>query len=212
MKLNNNIFYILLITIGILGLLVGLHHKKEPYKTRNNLSPIILGGKRILAKENFENPTPVKDLQNSIDSAKQNELEEPDPITTTSTPVSLEEEIEDNEQGLTNLMKHLDTMEAKCTVYEANERDKIQKETDYLKEKYKDQLNIENEKIEQLKDLVNYYRKRYYKKLNINNQCRVKIQSKLDDDTDFIKDLGETAQDNQLKLNINAEELLAKLQ
>ena len=31
MKLNNNLFYILLITIGILGLLVGLHKKRENY-------------------------------------------------------------------------------------------------------------------------------------------------------------------------------------
>ena len=67
-------------------------------------------------------------------------------------------------------------MEEKCRDYETKERDKIDKERQYLKEKYREQLEIENDKIEQLKDLVNYYRKRYYKKLNINNECRKKYK------------------------------------
>ena len=66
-------------------------------------------------------------------------------------------------------------MEQKCKEYEENERTKLDNERRYLKEKYREQLEIENDKIEQLKDLVNY-RRRYYKKLKINNDCRKKYR------------------------------------
>lgn len=216
MKLNNNLFYILLITIGILGLLVGLHKKRENYNIRNSLSPIISGGKRILAKEHFESPssrvaTAVAAAAAAEKEEEEKEAAEAEKITQSKPEVILDENIEDNEQHLTDLMQHLDLMENKCSDYEKKEREKIKTETEYLKEKYKEQLEIENEKIEQLKDLVNYYRKRYYKKLKINNKCRGELQSKLDDDTEFVKDLGDLVQDNQIKLNVDGKQLLDKL-
>jgi len=201
MKLNNNLLYMLLITIGILGLLVGLHKKKENYNIKNSLTPIIQGGKRILSKEHFQT------YGERAAAAKEKEEKE-----TTSKPVASEEESQDNDENLTELMDHLDHMEKKCTEYENREKEKINQETEDLQTKYKAQLEIENDKIEQLKDLVNYYRKRYYKKLKINNKCRSEMQSKLDNDTEFIKDLKDKAQDNQIKLNVNAKELLEKIQ
>lgn len=212
MKSNNNLFCGLLIFLFSLGIcLLCAKNKLKKFSVikrlnaSSNLNNIINNNESILVRENFENSL------NKLDSALNNlnskeESEEKQAVS--SNNVSFQE---DTDANIDDLLEQLDTMEEKCRVYETNEREKLDKERQYLKEKYREQLEIENDKIEQLKDLVNYYRKRYYKKLKINNDCRKKIQGRLDEDTDFIKDIGELAEDHQPKLNVNRQNLINEI-
>jgi hypothetical protein len=209
MKSNNNLFCGLLIFLFILSvcLLCAKNKLKQVYNSNtnsNDLRNAINNNENILIMENFQNS--LNSFDNAIESLETEN--HPEKETVTASNVNFQQ---GEDADIEDLLDQLDTMEEKCRVYETNEREKLDKEHAYLKQKYREQLEIENDKIEQLKDLVNYYRKRYYKKLKINNDCRKKIQGRLDEDTDFIKDIGGLAEDHQPKFNINKKELIDKI-
>jgi hypothetical protein len=212
MKSNNKLFCGLLVLLLLTSVcLVCVKNKFKRIQSSNNntntLENSIKANETILVKENFQNSLNQLDVDTSkLSSESEKNKEEEQSVSGNNVSYQLDEDA-----NIDDLLEQLDTMEDKCKEYEDKERTKLDKERQYLKEKYREQLEIENDKIEQLKDLVNYYRRRYYKKLKINNDCRKKIQGRLDEDTDFIKDIGGLAEDYQPKMNIDKKKLINQL-
>jgi len=105
------------------------------------------------------------------------------------------------------LITQLDDLEDKCNILEQRELEKQQKEKERLAEIHRQQLDIETEKINSLKDIVKYYKKQYNNKLNINKKCRDDIESNLQKDVNHIKENESAYQDRGLKFNVDFEQI-----
>ena len=105
------------------------------------------------------------------------------------------------------LITQLDDLEDKCNILEQRELEKQQKEKERLAEIHRQQLDIETEKINSLRDIVKYYKKQYNNKLKVNKKCRDDIESNLQKDVNHIKDNEPAYQDRSLKFNVDFEQI-----
>ena len=87
----------------------------------------------------------------------------------------------------------MDSLEEKCDTFEERQTTKFKEKQKELQEEYRTQLDLETEKINQLKDIVSYYKKQYDTKLNLNKQCRTETGLKLNQDI-------QTVEQNQAQL------------
>lgn len=112
-------------------------------------------------------------LNNILKSLKEiNTEQNNDNSETTNTPETTSNSCDLQFKNVDEVVSQLDDLEQKCNTYEEEQTKKNKLERERLKEIYNEQLEIETGKINELKNIVNYYRKRYNSKLSINNKCR----------------------------------------
>lgn len=78
----------------------------------------------------------------------------------------------DNSESLNNLIENLDNLELKCREYETKQETWDNDQKEKHEKIVKNQIELENKKINELKQIVNYYRRKYNEKLHINTKCR----------------------------------------
>jgi len=204
----------------ILILFTWLLHKPKTIKNNNlnssnNLNKLINKANYIFRIENFttsNSPTistnPTTSNSPTID-ATANLKEALTKTTTTVMPDSTDpppDSSSECDRTIDNIIEDLEQLETKCDTFEQKQNNKYKDERTRLDDLYRNQLEIETDKIEQLKGLVKYYKTQYDTKLNINNKCRQETQLKLDKDTNFVNKNRDNLQAQKLILELNKDQ------
>lgn len=118
------------------------------------------------------------------------------------------ESLHDNDTNetasLDDMFTNLTSLEEKCTEYETKQRDNDDREKKRHEEFIQEQLDIENVKINELTEIVNFYRKKYHEKMSVNSQCRGNKFNVLENtikDLNNVKDDDLSTQEVYLKFN-----------
>ena len=127
-------------------------------------------------------------------------------------PVSLPNDITDisNVDNLFNMFASLEEIEKKCEQIEEND----ELYNDKINMKHNDrvfkELEEQDVKINELKDIVKYLTIEKKRKDNVNNKCREKNQIKLNENYSLLKKLNNDglAKDNQMNLDLNVSDAL----
>ena len=142
-------------------------------------------------------------LNNILKSLKEiNTEQNNDNSETTNTPETTSNSCDLQFKNVDDVVSQLDDLEQKCNTYEQEQTKKNKLERERLKEIYNEQLEIETEKINELKNIVNYYRKRYNSKLSISNKCR---KDKQQDIKNTIKSIDKSNIINDPKITIEKQ-------
>ena len=175
--------------VFILILFTWLLHKPKPIQnniqnnnkqTKSNLQNLIDQANHIFIIENFESSPPQEDPVENL-GQQMDKSPSPEP-TQASTTTQEPSEPEDTSSNITEIINNLEDLEAKCEIFEKTQTQKFKDEQEVLEEDNRRQLDLENEKIDQLKDIVAYYKKQYDTKINLNTQCRTEKGLKLNED------------------------------
>jgi len=189
---------VLLVVLGCICLIflsTVINSKYKKYKTNNSVEQTINRIKGI--REGFEtndfnkaNMNSGKQAEELIDIAAEKaakEKEEQEKLEKEQDGVEDPEsgDLADSDEGgelgeldgndgssLDNMFTNLKTLEKKCKDYEdsqeKNDLDDKRKHEELIQE----QLDIENVKINELTQIVNFYRKKYTEKKSVTGQCR----------------------------------------
>lgn len=221
-NLNLLLLFILFLLLFILLIKLFTKSKMNNINTlNNNISNQIDSLFKLKQKEKFEDydsgyGNANKQLQEAAKNAKK-KVPPPPSLSLPSSSVDCSECAKKckNNNGdddvLNTMMDNLVTLETKCHEYEEKQHayDKTEKENH--EEIVREQIKIENEKIGELKEIVNYYRKKYNEKLNINSQCRKQKQDIMEQNIEEASNIDpELLKKQERKIDINLSELLKK--
>ena len=184
MKLNNvNVILIFILCVLSITLIVTLLRKRHTQSNNNIDNGIDNSISRLIGiKEKFQ--TKRGSQYNSRNKAAGDEAEDQIdkglgeiPSTTTQPQhidsLNIDEDDENNTaQSLDQMFVNLKNLEDKCKSYEEGQRDTDDIEKKRHEESVQEQLDIENVKINELTEIVNFYRKKYQEKMTVNSQCR----------------------------------------
>ncbi len=174
--------------------------------SKSNLQKLIDQANHIFIIENFEtSPSPntaVSNLENGIEKSNTQTtvMPEPEPDTN-SDPNTC-----NTDTNISTIINDLEEIETKCSDFETSQTNKYQEERQRLDDLYRQQLDIENDKIEQLQGLVKYYKKQYDTKLKVNNKCRQETNLKLEKDTKTIQNNIQNLQAKKFILELNKDQ------
>ena len=93
---------------------------------------------------------------------------------------------ESSESTLDELFTNLESLETKCSMYEENQKTKDEENKEKHKKMIQEILDIENSKINELTEIVNFYRQKYFEKMNTKNQCRQQTNTMLEQNIDTV--------------------------
>lgn len=102
------------------------------------------------------------------------------------------------ENSLENMIKNLDNLEEKCRYFEGKRDEYDEQEKIRTDKTMKEQIELEDAKIDELKEIVNYYRRKYNEKIHISSKCRT---NKIDTLENTAKQLYNIENKNLLKNN-----------
>jgi hypothetical protein len=106
--------------------------------------------------------------------------------------------------SLDDMFTNLTSLEEKCSEYEIKQQDNDDREKKRHEEFIQEQLDIENVKINELTEIVNFYRKKYHEKMSVNSECRKNKFNILENTMDGLNKVKEddlNTQDVYLKFN-----------
>tara|TARA_B110001450_G_scaffold254741_2_gene280729 strand:+ start:1415 stop:2128 length:714 start_codon:yes stop_codon:yes gene_type:complete len=183
MKLNNvNVILIFILCVLSITLIVTLLRKRHTQSNNNIDNGIDNSINRLIGiKEKFQTESGsqyTKQNKNTEDSTEEqiSSALQQKPSTTTQHIDSLNIDDDENEnntaQSLDKMFENLKNLEDKCNSYEEGQRETDDKEKQRHEESVQEQLDIENVKINELTEIVNFYRKKYQEKMTVNSQCR----------------------------------------
>ena len=109
---------------------------------------------------------------------------------------------------LDTMFEGLQNLEQKCIKYEQSQQENDDNEKKRNEESIQEQLDIENVKINELTEIVNFYRKKYHEKMSVNSQCR---QNKFDSLEKTMSKLVETNENSDTKGSVNQQEVHLKI-
>jgi len=197
--------------VFILILFTLLLHKPKPIQnniqnnnkqTKYNLQTLIDQANHIFIIENFDSSPPQEDPVDNLGQQMETSPS-PDPTHVPTTKPPEPSEPEETSANISEIINNLDTLEDKCEIFEERQTKKFKDEQQQLNEEYRTQLDLETEKINQLKDIVSYYKKQYDTKLNLNTQCRKETGIKLEEDLKTVKENTDTLKSRKVVLELN---------
>jgi len=153
-------------------------------------------------KYNKSNLTTGQNASDAIDNGLES--------TTTMSPQeethieSLTDNDTNDSLSLDNMFTNLTNLEEKCSEYEIKQQETDDREKQRHEEFIQEQLDIENVKINELTEIVNFYRKKYQEKMSVNSKCRANKLSGLDAATKNLNNLNKddlSTQEVYLKFN-----------
>lgn len=223
MKLNKlnkvNVILIFILCVLSVTLIVTLLRKRHNQSNNNIDKGIDNSISRLIGlKEKFQ--TQSGSQYNSRNKDTEDEAEEQIdnalgkiPSTTTQTTqhiesLSIGDENENNTaQSLDDMFDNLKNLEDKCTRYEDRQRETDDIEKMRHEERVQEQLDIENVKINELTEIVNFYRKKYQEKMSVNSQCRENkfniLETNIDKLNKLQTDTGGALNEQELYLKFN---------
>jgi hypothetical protein len=194
--------------VFILILFTCLLHKPKTIKNNNNLNNNNLNSRSNLQKlidqanhifivENFQSSPneAVSNLANGIGKSNTQ-------TTTTVMPNPPSPTDSCDSSNIETVLTDLDTLEKRCQTYEQNQSNKFDTERKRLDDIHRGQLDIEKDKINQLQEIVKYYKKEYDTKLTINTKCRHEKQLKLDNDIKHINKPNDNLKNKEIILEL----------
>ena len=197
----------------ILILFTWLLHKPKTIKnniqnntnqSKSNLQTLIDQANHIFIIENFVSNSPPQ--KNPADAMEIQLETPPSPAPTTSIPTttSIESyEPEEPSSDIHEIISKLDNLEERCNNFEERQTTKFKDEQQQLQEEYRIQLDLETEKINQLKDIVSYYKRQYDTKLKLNTQCRKETGLQLDEDIKTVQNDKKSLKSKKVVLELN---------
>lgn len=162
----------------------------------SNLNKLIDKANHIFILEKFN--TSQEPTHDDVAKQLEEELKE---ISTTVMPTTESPTEMDNPPLITEMINQLKDLEAECKLFDKQRSQEQEVERIRLKTLHRQQLDVETEKIEQLKDIVKYYKEEYEKKLTINTKCRQQQKLQLDGDINYIQDNVDQLKRNEVILN-----------
>ena len=117
----------------------------------------------------------------------------------------------DNDESLNRMIKNLDNLEDKCKEYEDRHDIWDNEQKEKHEKVLKEQIELEDKKINELKEIVNFYRRKYNEKLHITTRCRQNTVEELKTTVDKVVKLdGETIKKHDKQIDINLSEFIKK--
>jgi len=223
----NIVLLVVLMCTGLLFILTVINSIYKKYKTNNSVEQTINRIKGI--REGFEtnefnqaNMNSGKQAEETISIAEKakKEKEEQEEKEKRDNEKDGDEDPEfgdsDEEVGLGELdgntgssldemFKNLKSLEKKCKDYEEsqdkNDMDDKRKHEELIQE----QLDIENVKINELTQIVNFYRKKYTEKKSVTGQCRKQKFGELEKTMKDVVDLSNQHNNSASKHEVNVK-------
>ena len=191
--------------VFILILFTWLLHKPKTIKNNlnstSNLQTLINKANHIFIVENFQSSASPNEAVSNFENA----LQKTKTQTTTVMP-NLPSPIDSGDSSnIEDVLTDLDTLEKRCKTYEQNQINNFDTERKRLDDIHRGQLDIETDKINQLKEIVKYYKKEYDTKLTINTACRKEKQFKLDKDITQINTNTDKLKSKELILDLKGK-------
>ena len=126
-----------------------------------------------------------------------------------TSPPTIVDSLDDNDDEndsstLDTMFKGLHNLEQKCIEYEKSQQENDDNEKKRNEEHIQEQLDIENVKINELTEIVNFYRKKYHEKMSVNSQCR---KNKFDSLENSMSKMVETNENSDTKGSVNQQEV-----
>jgi len=217
MKNLSNLNLILLFILSVLSITFITRLLKKNYsQNNNNLNHGIENSiDRLLGiKEGFQTTqtaTGTDYSSNNLDTeaTAENAIGEGLKKKPTSPP-TIVDSLDDNDDDendsstLDTMFKSLHNLEQKCIEYEKNQQTVDDAEKIRNENSIQEQLDIENVKINELTEIVNFYRKKYHEKMSVNSQCR---QNKFDSLENTMSNLVKTNDNSDTKGSVNQQEV-----
>lgn len=124
-----------------------------------------------------------------------------------------EEEEEDDKGGssestLDEMFTNLESLETKCSIYEDKQKEKDEENKEEHKKMIQEILDIENSKINELTEIVNFYRQKYFEKMNTKNQCRQQTNTMLEQNIDTVyqnKNMFKVQDNKQIDIDLSSQ-------
>ena len=215
MKNLSSLNLILLFILCIISVTFIVTILKQNYKhNNNNINQGIENSiNRIIGmKEGFQTQNDNKYINNNNKTGQNASAAIDAGIASTTTAAPQEEthieSLTDNDTNepasLDDMFTNLTSLEEKCSEYEIKQQDNDDREKKRHEEFIQEQLDIENVKINELTEIVNFYRKKYHEKMSVNSKCRKNKFNILENTMDGLKKVKEddlNTQDVYLKFN-----------
>jgi len=190
----NIVLLVVLICTGLLFILTVINSIYKKYKTNHSVEQTINRIKGI--REGFEtnefnqaNMNSGKQAEELIGiaekAAKEKKEQEEKEKLEKEKDGDEEPESGDSDEGcdlgeldgntgssLDDMFKNLKSLEKKCADYEVSQKKNDMEDKREHEELIQEQLDIENVKINELTQIVNFYRKKYTEKKSVTGQCR----------------------------------------
>ena len=219
MKLNNvNVILIFILCVLSITLIVTLLRKRHTQSNNNIDNGIDNSISRLIGiKEKFQTLNGSNHNnrnKNTEDSTEELIIQglQHKPSTTTQHIESLstgDGDENNTAQSLDQMFDNLKNLEEKCNKYEEGQRETDDIEKQRHEEFVQEQLNIENVKINELTEIVNFYRKKYQEKMSVNSQCRENkfntLETNIDKLNTFQTDTDGALNEQELYLKFNKQ-------
>lgn len=225
MKNLSNLNLILLFILSVLSITFIIRLLKKNYnQNNNNLNRGIENSiDRLLGiKEGFQTTQRGYEYNSNnqkTEETAQQEIEKELETSTSSPPDddddgvgdsidSLDENDGKDTSTLDTMFEGLQNLEQKCIKYEKSQQENDDNEKKRNEEYIQEQLDIENVKINELTEIVNFYRKKYHEKMSVNSQCR---KNKFDSLEKSMSKMVETNENSDTKGSVNQQEVHLKI-
>ena len=223
----NIVLLVVLMCTGLLFILTVINSIYKKYKTNNSVEQTINRIKGI--REGFEtnefnqaNMNSGKQAEETISIAekakkekeeqeekekrdKEKDGDEDPEFGDSDEEVGLGEINGNTGSSLDEMFKNLKSLEKKCKDYEEsqdkNDMDDKRKHEELIQE----QLDIENVKINELTQIVNFYRKKYTEKKSVTGQCRKQKFGELEKTMKDVVDLSNQHNNSASKHEVNVK-------
>ena len=223
----NIVLLVVLMCTGLLFILTVINSIYKKYKTNNSVEQTINRIKGI--REGFEtnefnqaNMNSGKQAEETISIAEKakKEKEEQEEKEKRDNEKDGDEDPEfgdpDEEVGvgeldgntgssLDDMFKNLKSLEKKCADYEDSQEKNDMDEKRKHEELIQEQLDIENVKINELTQIVNFYRKKYTEKKSVTGQCRKQKFGELEKTMKDVVDLSNQHNNSASKHEVNVK-------
>jgi hypothetical protein len=191
----------LVIVLVLFTLILYKPTKNNNLNSSSNLNKLIDKANHIFILEKFDTsqgPT-HDDVAEKLKEELEEELNE---ISTTVMPTAASPTEMEYPPKITDMIDQLKDLEGVCKTFETQRSAEQEDERIRLETLHRQQLDVETEKIEQLKDIVKYYKEEYDKKLTINNTCRQQQKKNLNGDINYIQENVDQLKRNEVILNL----------
>ena len=115
-----------------------------------------------------------------------------------------------NSDDIQLMVTKLNNVEEACKRFEESINERDEQTGEKIREYMKRQLDKEDEKIQELEELVSVFRQQYFMKEAINNRCTNEKQKQIDSEIKNIKDNEENFLDQSQEVNLNLSKSVSK--
>ena len=122
---------------------------------------------------------------------------------------SSRERFQANGDDIDKMVNTLDKVEEVCRRFEQKINDRDEETAEKIRNNMKEQLDKEDEKIQELEELVNVFRQQYLMKESINYRYTKEKMDQLDDTVQNVSDNREKYQDHSKQINMNIDKPIA---